>query len=113
MAEKSGHRKNIAHSFLNLARFSNTVEMIFFKFWKEMAIAKLTTSAIGQKKILTMTKMKKLFSSKSSKLIFTYLLKRYKSIVDAIRFAILEYTKISLNDINKSIKKLARLNFDF
>ena len=40
-------------------------------------------------------------------------MKRYKSIVDAIRFAILEFTKINLNDINKSIKKLARLDFEF
>ena len=40
-------------------------------------------------------------------------MKKYKSIADAIRFAILEFTKINLNDINKSIKKLARLNFDF
>merc|ERR1712074_49005 len=43
-------RKNTAFSFLNLARFSNTSEMIFFMFWKEWAIAKLTTSAIGQNK---------------------------------------------------------------
>ena len=95
-------RKNIAHSFLNLARFSNNIEMIFFMFWKEMAIAKLTTSAIGQNKHS--------YHEKIEKVVFVKIL---KSIADAIRFAILEFTRINLNDINKSIKKLARLIFDF
>ena len=60
-------RKNIAYSFLNLARFSNTSVMIFFMFWKEWAIAKLTTSAIGQNKHS--------YHEKNEKVVFVKILK--------------------------------------
>ena len=82
-------------------------------FWKEWAIAKLTTSKIGENKHSYHEKIEKVVFVKILKAnfhIFNEKIQVYRG-CHSIRNP--RIYQNNLNDIKKSIKKLARLNFDF